>query len=739
MLCPRCAQNVPNGAASCPKCGAPLLTVPSDLTLNASPQGGARPGHPEVDDIAGTLVWQKGNPASPSPLAGPPGVATLSNLGGPGRVVPGQHGAQQQAPYSQQQAGGQLSAPQAGYAPPQAMPASMVATRLAGTQAGNLGANMMGATAVGMPPGFEEEVRAQRAPSANTLVGMPKDPSQPQPSSANSPLRQPPTANRTLVGVAMPGSGFDAQGNPIRSSPQGGVAQRPAGASDPPPAQPPSATAGGGSSTLPARVLGGANSGPKSGPVPPARASAPRNAAPVASPQQQRRPHEFGGTSTPALAQRKMPGMNDPPVSKRKGGLERRLVVAAPGKKGQGNRVGIFAIAGGVAALIAVLLVVLWPGRGAVLAKPRVDSDGRDGLDIECRGCPDATAVRIGSITATIVGQHAFVPISLPLGESKLEVAIDRPGDGKDEVVNVKVHMPYRVTTDLGTLRGERPSIQVVVEAQDGTQVMLDGKSIPLVAGRAIDMLDVTEICTGESEEARTLSRKIPYIVTPPGGSPEQGTLHISVPITTLRITAPGAAIVTEKESFVLAGRTAKGVELFAGPHAIPLRADGSFAHVMNVSAVGATQISVRAQAQGMAPRIVKVDVRRVESLDAAAREFAAKSPMSFADLSVDPKSKVGRYAMISGFVLGSKSADQLTVLRLRGYGGPACPALPAGTKAESLGDPGPCGVEIAVGAQVPYVPGDLITGCGRFAGTTGEAGAEVPQLRADFIVQGIQ
>ena len=190
-------------------------------------------------------------------------------------------------------------------------------------------------------------------------------------------------------------------------------------------------------------------------------------------------------------------------------------------------------------------------------ARSAVDTEGRDGLDIECTSCPDATLVRIGAASAPVAARHAFVPITLPLGESKLEVVIDRPGNGKDEVASVRVHLPYRVTTDLATLRGERPTIQVLVEAQDGTQVVLDGKPVPLVGGRAIDMLDVSEGCTGESEEARTLSRKIPYIVTPPGGSPEQGTLHVSVPITTLRITAPGSAVVTDKESFVLAGRTA--------------------------------------------------------------------------------------------------------------------------------------------------------------------------------------
>lgn len=725
MKCPRCAKLVPAGAASCPACGAPIVAVPSDVTMTAKPMGGARPA-PEVDDIASTLVWQKGADEGgggvPAGAAGmPPTVATFRGTGDPGAPPPGG-----------------------------ARPAGPPAPPLAATAVANMGAtavaNMMAATAVGMPPIPEEPPRSPGAPSASTIVGVPRQGSAPAPPARIAgphPAVGADPSGRTLVGVSMPGSGFEPRGAEAtaRQLPPSASKTAASAAPVPAPAAPvhapvPSGTAGGGASTLPQRVMGGADPGPRNGPVPPARAAPPRSAgAAAAHAPAPRAGRELGATGTPALAARKVPGVHEAP--RKKHPLDKRVVVAPPRKGAAANRTAVLAIAGGVAALVAVLVVLLWPGRAPVVVRQRVDAEGREGLDVECATCPDSTSVRIGSVAASVVGHHAFLPISLPLGESKLELAIDRPGNGKDEVTKVSVHLPYRVTTDLATLRGERPSIQVVVEAQDGTQVTLDGRSVPLVAGRAIDMLDVTEACTGESDEARTLSRKIPYVVTPPGRSPEQGTLHVSVPITTLRINAPGPAVVTEKESFVLAGRTAKGVELFAGPHSIPLRPDGTFAHVMNVSAVGATQIAVRAQAPGMAPRIVKIDVRRVESLDAAAREFASRSPLALPDFAADVKSKVGRSAMVSGLILGSKSADQVTVLKLRGYGGPACPPLPPGTRADAV-DPGPCVVEIAVGAQVPYGPGELVTGCGRFAGTTGGPGNEVPQVRADFLVKGV-
>ena len=140
-----------------------------------------------------------------------------------------------------------------------------------------------------------------------------------------------------------------------------------------------------------------------------------------------------------------------------------------------------------------------------------------------------------------------------------------------------------------------------------------------------------------------------------------------------------------------------------------------------------------------MAPRIVKIDVRRVDSLEQAARDFASKSPLGLPDLASDAKSKVGKSAMVAGLILQTKAAEQITVLRLRGFGGPSCPPLAAGTKPEAAGDPGPCLVELAVGAQVAFAPGEIVTGCGRFAGMTGDPGSEVPQVRADFLVKGAQ
>src|SRR5262249_18361707 len=143
--------------------------------MNAPVQGGARPGG-EIDDVASTLVWQKGQNQQAVPAPSPI-HATAMGMGPP-------------------------AAPAAypGARPPPAQP------QLGATAP----ANMMAATAVGMPPGFEEEARAASAagaPSANTLVGVPDAGAAALPPPRIAGPRPAPAADpahRTLVGVSMP-------------------------------------------------------------------------------------------------------------------------------------------------------------------------------------------------------------------------------------------------------------------------------------------------------------------------------------------------------------------------------------------------------------------------------------------------------------------------------------------------------------------------------------------------------
>jgi hypothetical protein len=318
-----------------------------------------------------------------------------------------------------------------------------------------------------------------------------------------------------------------------------------------------------------------------------------------------------------------------------------------------------------------------------------------------------------------------------------MKVAIDRPGSRRDETVGVSIHVAYRIRPDLGTLQGERPSIQVVVEASKGTQVTLDGKEVALASGRAIESIDVTEAVTGLSDETKTLSRQVPYTVAPPDGPREQGVVSVAVGIVPLGIEAPGPSVVIDKESFVLAGRTARGAQLFAGAHPITVRPDGTFAHVMNVSSVGATQFEVRAKMQGMAPRIAKIAVRRVDRLETAAKEFAGRNPIGYVELAAGGKDAIGKPIALTGEVLEARRQGYSTLILLSMPRTSGCKAgaTSAGAAARS---PDACKVRLVHGADNPAQRGDVLTAYGSVAPPfVAPGGAEIPEVWVEFTVKG--
>ncbi|WP_437903266.1 zinc-ribbon domain-containing protein [Sorangium sp. So ce327] len=449
---------------------------------------------------------------------------------------------------------------------------------------------------------------------------------------------------------------------------------------------------------------------------------------------------ELGATIAPARF--RAPPLQNPALMR-----PHRLKQRLPPPKGErrprtSRRAVAVVVAGGVLALGAVLFALLWPSAPPVTARARADAGGREVIELRCDSCPDGTAVSIGEGRATTAGRVAQIPLASPLsvGENRMKVAIDRPGSGRDETVGVSIHVAYRIRPDLGTLQGERPSIQVVVEASKGTQVLLDGKEVALTSGRAIESIDVTDAVTGPSDETRTLTRQVPYTVTPPDGPREQGMVSVAVGIVPLTIESPGPSVVIDKESFVLAGRTARGAQIFAGAHPIAVRPDGTFAHVMNVSSVGATQFEVRAKMQGMAPRIAKLAVRRVDRLDTAAKEFAGRGPIGYAELAAGGKDSIGKPIALTGEALEVRRQGYATLILLSIP--PASGCKEGGAAAASAGaaprSPEACKVRLVHGADNPAQRGDILTAYGSVAPPfVAPGGAEIPEVQVEFTVKG--
>jgi hypothetical protein len=378
-------------------------------------------------------------------------------------------------------------------------------------------------------------------------------------------------------------------------------------------------------------------------------------------------------------------------------------------------------------ALAAALVALFWPSAPPLTARARADAEGHEGVELHCKSCPDGTQVRIGEASATMSDGRALIalPAALSLGENRMKVAIDRPGNGRHETVGVTLNVAYRIRPDLSTLQADKPAIQIIAEAAAGTSITLDGKPMQLSGGRAVESVDVTEACSGLTGEPRALTRQIPYTVTTESGPPERGVINVSVGIVPLQLEAPGPRVTIDGTSFVLAGRTMKGAEVLAAGRPITVRADGTFAQVMNVSSIGATQIEVRAKLQGLAPRLSQIKVRRVDTLETAARDFAAEQPISYAPLAQNLTGQIGKPIFITGEVIEARKQGYTTVMLLDVPRTSGCPT--AGT----------CTVRLVQGAENPAKKGDLLRVYGHVSRPFSVPGrADIPEVEVDFTLK---
>src|SRR4029077_9530463 len=138
----------------------------------------------------------------------------------------------------------------------------------------------------------------------------------------------------------------------------------------------------------------------------------------------------------------------------------------------------------------------------------------------------------VGGSAATFAKQEADVKLSSPLhtGENPLDLALDRPGVGRDEIVHAIVPISFRVKTDVSTLDSDTPTITVHVEAAAGSSVTVDGVAVPLDAqGKGDHVVDVTADLSGAADEGKQLEKKIAYEITSRGQGSKLDTQHGTV------------------------------------------------------------------------------------------------------------------------------------------------------------------------------------------------------------------
>jgi hypothetical protein len=737
--CPNCNAACPDGVPSCPVCGFGFV----------APGAPAAPAPPVVD-LGRTVVQGSTSPFAgaslpPVPSVPPEGASVPTAKAAPAALFKGT---------------------MVGIAPPELLAASRSQASDKSQSAPAGSADPGSAQAGPAQPGSAQPATSQpRGPAAfkGTMIGI-------APAGFGGPADAPPAApgNRpipkgTMMGLAPPEllempsvpPGVPSvppmlsappipSDPPVRGGlPTGTVALSPGGTVTLPGGTASTALLSpGGTVTLPAGTAGAAAAAAAAaaatgGPAPSA-GNAPGGGfkktvmgvarpgiAPI-NPGAEKRPEAAAPAHAPAPApfQYSPAPIESPSLQPPLGEEELRVV---PGS-GRARRIpfgAAIAISAAAALLTAAFVaLLLYRSRGTLEAKVALDGEGREQLELRCEGCADGATVRLGSASARFKAQKAALRLDRPLGigDNQITLALERQ-PGKSEEVEITVPVEFRVRGDTEGLTQTPPKVGVRVEALPTSGVVVDGKPLALdAAGKGRIELDVQKDLTGDDPQVKTLERKVSYSITPPGGTPHAGEVSIRLGITPLTLQAPGESIVIEGPTFVLSGRTAKNGVVTVEGRPITVDANGHFAQMMGVSTAGETTIVARATAPDLAPRLVRMKVRRVASLAAEVAALRGRTTSAYSAISDNTDGKRGLAVLLDGSVVEARAESFSTVLLLDVSGG--CPSAP-------------CLARVTHGGKLNLEPGNGVTVSGTLLGAVEgpRAGTRVPAVRAEFVL----
>lgn len=373
----------------------------------------------------------------------------------------------------------------------------------------------------------------------------------------------------------------------------------------------------------------------------------------------------------------------------------------------------------------ALVALVLYLAPVTLEAKAVLTPDGKQLIELSCESCDDGTSVTYQGKKASFRNRRAALPVEKPLevGENQLKIQVTGPGSSRQREVSLGVPVEYRVHTHLDGLKEAAPRVSVSLQALPGSRVMLNGAPAEVSAeGTASCDVDLTSELTGSHLGVERVERRIDYQIELPGSATRSGTTVIQLDVVPLSVVAPGPRITLDGQQFTLAGSTTRGASVGVEGHRIEVDANGSFAQPMSVSAVGEKTIVVRADKEGMAPRLFPITVRRVESLREEARARAQEDESSYdrivEQLKQDHPIDVGVMATVVELRSSQRSSRLLAEIR------DGCPEPP-------------CLARVIHGAPVELKPEAKIRIFGRATRLVDgpRSGSRIPELDTTFVI----
>ena len=546
-------------------------------------------------------------------------------------------------------------------------------------------------TMIGMAPPTFTPPAAAGAPATTTGSTPPQAASQPPPTTSAS---QPPARHfgSTMLGMAPP-STFPSPPPPPPQGPDAAV--------------PPAGTAGTPRlASAQKTVLGVAR--PGIAPLNPGQAKP--ATAPIAAPPAGAAAPVAWNPAPPPSAQPRAEGPVSPRLPQ-----PRRISLTAT-----------LAIVGAAMLLVmAVVAFFMLRGHGSVTARASLDGKGNELLELSCSECPDGTKTWIDTAPVAFQGGKALLSLQAPLkvGENPIVLVLERPGRSREEIA-LSLPIEFRVRSSTDELAQDTPKVSVLASVLSGTKLEVDGKPVAAEPGGVVRFdYEVTSELTGPEASVKTLERVVPYKAVSASGASQSGQVQIRIGVTPLVVDAPGASIIVGDKEIVIAGRTAPGSALKIGAQGIALDPEGRFVSKQSL-APGENSFMVRSTLKDLAPRLVKVVVRRSDNLEREVALARSMAQTSYAEVVRAGDSAIGRSLALEG---------QLFDVRHDGYTSVLLVDIKKGCKKAS------CLSKVLYGVETSLEKGREIKAFGkvlRFVDGP-RTGERIPEVRADLVVAG--
>ena len=239
------------------------------------------------------------------------------------------------------------------------------------------------------------------------------------------------------------------------------------------------------------------------------------------------------------------------------------------------------------------------------------------------------------------------------LGANQLFAEIVEAG-GAASRHKISFFLAVRAMADLGGLKAAEPFYSVHFQVAKGATLKVAGQPAKTDgAGGYLHKIPLADALAGSMDEGETVVHRLPFHVRLPNQPTVIEYVDTAIPRTPLTVTSPLPGIVVDQESLPCSGVTTPGARVTVNEVIVPAPT-GRFASVVSLPNPGAHPVVVVATAPGKAPRTLRLEVRRVQSMAPMIAEFArtVDPRLTYSTLGRDPDALRGRSVRFRGRII---------------------------------------------------------------------------------------